>query len=81
MAENNPFWMVVGNGPTFVRHDTRIAAEREAERLARLHPGASFYVLEAIVLVRKVDVEKISLRHGDDFAKLPFGGDPWPRTA
>ena len=35
-------------GYTRFRHDSRTAAEREAERLALLNPGKEFYVLAAI---------------------------------
>lgn len=44
------FWMVYGvgqRGPTF-RHYTERGARVEAERLARLSPGTTFVVLEAI---------------------------------
>ena len=59
--EPEAFWMVKGPGPASARHDTRSSAEREAERLARANPGQDFYVLQAIALIRKVDVERIAL--------------------
>lgn len=48
-ATEDSFWMVwcpLGGAPT-VKHETKHSAEKEAERLARYHPGRSFYVLEA----------------------------------
>ncbi|PJN96848.1 hypothetical protein CNY89_00115, partial [Amaricoccus sp. HAR-UPW-R2A-40] len=59
--EPEAFWMVKGPGPASMRHDTRGSAEREAERLARANPGQSFYVLQAVALIRKIDVERIEL--------------------
>ncbi len=64
----DPFWMVYGLGqgqPTF-RHPSAYLATREAERLARQHPGKTFVVLEAIGAVRKVDVEVIPIGRGTD---------------
>jgi hypothetical protein len=39
-------WNPAGRSPS-VRHDRREDASREAERLARLQPDATFYVLRA----------------------------------
>jgi len=36
-----------GGGPQFTRHETRAAAEGEAQRQARLNAGQRYYVLEA----------------------------------
>ena len=55
------FWMVHGDGPTNYRHASRASAVTEAERLARVHPGQIFVVLEAVEAVRKVDVERVEL--------------------
>lgn len=44
------FWMVwcpAGNAPTR-KHDFRAAADREATRLAQLHPGRPFFVLKVV---------------------------------
>lgn len=44
------FWMVwnpAGRAPTF-RHTTQAFAQAEAERLAKEHPGQSFFVLHAV---------------------------------
>ena len=65
------FWMVKGAGPASVMHDSQRGAEREAERLARENPGQRFFVLEAIAMHRRVDVERIALR-GDPDAEIPF---------
>lgn len=44
------FWLVWNprNRPPLVRHPTELVARAEAERLARKHPGDTFYVLQAI---------------------------------
>lgn len=49
------FWMVCGpfNNPKF-RHPTRVSAEQEAERLAKLHPNDSFFVLEAVSVAKQL---------------------------
>jgi hypothetical protein len=46
------FWMVLGSGgaPT-VKHLSEGTARSEAARLARLHPGESFTVMESIATV------------------------------
>ena len=52
------FWMVYGlhqSAPT-VRHKSEDSALNEAERLARLHPSTTFFVLEATHRVGKRDV-------------------------
>ncbi|EKF40849.1 hypothetical protein NA8A_18197 [Nitratireductor indicus C115] len=72
MAAPETFWMVYGLGqrqPT-VRHKTFASAQGEAERLARTVPGVAFYVLEAVSVSRRVDVETIRLREG-----LPYPCD------
>lgn len=68
-SRSDLFWMVYGLGqsqPT-VRHKTEHTARVEAERLARANPGIRFYVLEAITVSVKTDVETTSLRD-----ELPF---------
>jgi hypothetical protein len=65
-----PFWMVVGDGPTTVRHGCRAKAESEAERLASLNPGVEFYVVRSMKLFRKVTVESIDIPIYDD--EIPF---------
>lgn len=67
------FWMVAGDGPSRVRHTLRRDAEHEANRLARACPGVPFYVMEAIVVHCKVDVERIDLvASEEDWDGLPF---------
>ena len=61
------FWMIYGMGrgaPTY-RHETREAAEQEAQRLAQVSPGTRFVVLAAVASfetdrpeVRRVTVVK-----------------------
>lgn len=61
------FWMVSGDGPSRFRHETQLDAEREADRLARAHPGQAFFVLEAISVHRRVEVERRDLRATAEF--------------
>lgn len=63
--------MVHGDGPSSVRQPSRAAAEVEAQRLARQNPGVEFFVLEAIAMHRRVDVERVDLREQND-GELPF---------
>jgi hypothetical protein len=49
-------WNPLNYPPTF-RHPTESAAREEAKRLAGVHPGKEFFVLQAIGCARKVDVE------------------------
>ncbi len=49
------FWLVWnpnGNAPRF-KHETESSARQEAERLARLHSGETFILLEAVAAVKK----------------------------
>ncbi len=60
------FWMVwnpSGRAPTF-KHETEVQAEGEAKRLASLHRGQSFFILEAKKKAVAVDVEVIELCDG-----------------
>ena len=54
----NKFWMVwmEGNRDPQVKHPVQSAAFMEAERLARLHPGKTLWVLEAIDACKVNDV-------------------------
>lgn len=52
---NTKFWMVLGaNRPTY-RHETREAADKEAERLAKSFPGQEFIVLESLAVCKVGD--------------------------
>ena len=45
----NKFWMVASHrGPSNVKYEIIEAAEGEAQRLARKHPGEMFFVVEAV---------------------------------
>lgn len=66
-----PFWMVKGHGPASAIHHSRSAAEAEAQRLARTHPGNEFFVMEAVAMHRRIDVERIAFREGDA-EEVPF---------
>ena len=50
------FWMVLGNGTPTFRHETILSAKNEAERLARINPGQTFFVLAAVAAVCKTDL-------------------------
>lgn len=52
----NTFWMVVGSGTPNHRHTSPASARQEAERLARLNPGAEFVVLQAVAQVVKTEL-------------------------
>jgi hypothetical protein len=54
------------------RHGNKQSAKLEAERLARLSPGSRFYVLQAVSLARKVDVETVELAPPDIEDEPPF---------
>lgn len=56
METERKFWMVwapQGHAPT-KKHQTREAAEAEAERLATMHIGQSFFVLKSVCGMRAV---------------------------
>lgn len=74
MSPPSPFWLVwnpQGNNPTF-RHHSREAAQAEAERLARLAPGQRFYVLAALSVTHKVDVQTTHFDIMDLIDEVPF---------
>ena len=76
-ADNQPcrFWMVQGIGPATHRHDSLSSAQAEAKRLARIHRGERFFVMEAIECVEAIDVIVTSLRSKDecdDSDLIPF---------
>ena len=56
------FWMVwrEGSAQTRFRHQTKPEAELEAERLAQLNPGETFYVLKA---VSALEAQKPPIKH------------------
>ena len=55
------FWMVVGEGPATVRHNSFEKAHAEAERLAKNYPGKKFFVTMAVesVVVGGLQVTKL----------------------
>ena len=63
------FWMVLGNGTPVYRHATEELARMEAERLARVHPGQEFFVLQAIGKCVKSDVQ---WSEPSDSGDIPF---------
>lgn len=54
----NKFWMVwmEGNRDPQHKHTSSHSAEMEAERLARLHPGRTLYILESVNACKVADV-------------------------
>lgn len=71
MSKATIFWMVVGEGPTSFRHESRESAETEALRLARMKPGQWFYVTEAQSAHRVNGSESVTLR---DWQPVAFDG-------
>ncbi len=72
----NKFWMVYnpqGRAPTY-QHEEYQPAKAEAERLASLNAGSQFFVLEAVGVAKKVDVEYQNLAHRDPYQPedVPF---------
>ena len=61
------FWMVLADGTTYTkhRHVTKGEAIQEAERLAALHHGTVFFVLEAISASMQKNVTTMMLSEGD----------------
>ena len=59
MANEKRFWMVwnPGNRAPSFKHKTQDAAKQEAERLAKLHPGKEFVVLQSVGTVRTRETE------------------------
>lgn len=65
------FWFVWnpdGRSPSY-KHPSEAAAVGEAERLARLHPGNTFVVLESICARRVDNMLCIDMRSNSD---IPF---------
>lgn len=50
LLKREPFWLVwnPAGGPPRARHSSKVSAQDEARRLARVVPGADFFVLECI---------------------------------
>ncbi len=65
------FWMVVGDGVPYVRHQTLMAARTEAERLARLHKGQAFTVMKSFATCVSTDIQWTSNDPEAD-SQIPF---------
>jgi len=63
-------WSPQGAAPPKHRHADHESAVREAERLASIHRGSIFYVLQATTRTRFSNVETVRLYDPDD--ELPF---------
>lgn len=75
----NKFWMVWRKDdrtPVF-QHETMECAKREAERMARKHPGSDFIVLEAIYLSTTKQVTTYPLVDKNEFP-IKFTMTPMP---
>lgn len=54
-----PFWLIWsknGHNPRYT-HTTLASAREEAERLARLHPGRTFVIMEGVTKVKVAQAE------------------------
>jgi hypothetical protein len=69
---NQAFWFVWNEGGDAPRHKHPSfgSASDEAERLAKLHRGQTFVVLQSVVAMLVSDVQRIDLRPADD--DIPF---------
>lgn len=61
------FWMVVGGGPSIMRHKTFEKAKREARRLAAAAPGQRFYITRAVVAYEVPRSEPNEIEIVDEF--------------
>jgi hypothetical protein len=76
--DDTTFWLVwspQGIGPPRYRHPSERQAQTEAERLAREHPSAEFYVLHAISCSKVTTVETARLWR-EPVPDLPPAADP-----
>ena len=72
------FWLVWNpkrEVPTH-RHNTKQSAINEAERLARLQRGDTFYILQAVQAISISDIQRIEL--GDYRGPQPYNENPIP---
>lgn len=72
MNNSLTFWLVwrTGGDNLEYRHMSRISAEEEATRLARVYPGTEFHVLKAESKYCARGVERVEFH--DDLEDLPF---------
>ena len=68
------FWIVKGSGPSSYQHDTYDDAVVEARRLARLHPGNKFFVMESVAMLEKRDVVLTRMEAPAKPATVDIGG-------
>jgi len=71
---NSGFWFVWnenGNAPTH-KHDYFQLAEKEAERLAKMHRGQTFIVLQSVCALVVNEVQKTDMRPADYVDEIPF---------
>lgn len=66
------FWLVwcEAHGTPTYKHTSLSGAKNEAKRLAMLHPGQTFVVLESVGSMRKVEVEWKN--HAEASEECPF---------
>lgn len=73
MTQPKIFWMVQGpHGGAHVRHDDRMTAETEANRLAAKSPGQAFSVMQAVAVYQSVSTTRVSLDGYDIDGPIPF---------
>lgn len=65
-------WSPQGARPPTCRHPTMESAHAEAVRLAGASPGAEFFVLEAMGVARKVEVQWTAFEGCPDIDGIPF---------
>ena len=63
------YWMVHGHGMPSHMHESYESAAKEAKRLARVHPGQTFVVLESVKAFRKIEIQEMDM---DGDYELPF---------
>lgn len=72
-AVGRPFWLVwteAGRNPQY-RHDSEPSALREAQRLAREHPGQKFVVMQSVASYVAIDLQTENLRPAAE-SGIPF---------
>lgn len=72
MNKFNGFWMVLGSGTPTYRHNTLMSARQEAERLATMNPGSTFYILECKAACVKSQVQWAEAVWDETGDEIPF---------
>jgi hypothetical protein len=76
MTERTFFMVWNPNGRTPAhKHDSYTLASNEADRLSRIAPGQTFYVLQALTASRRVEVQTTTLQGSESIVReieIPF---------